>query len=173
MSTNLVVTVPAKDSANQTIETAGYPTIALHDFRMVQRLDGTVNDDRALSALRTAVLRVVEELQRWQIRQTPNQNKPIAPSDSTFLGVMQTRLNLQPWFLGGVMDDYEHLFRTAVYAYAAATLHEQMRGFDTTNDHRKTSDEAFVDYVADDLRASGFVAIRRITGEPSADCELL
>lgn len=169
MSTNLVVTVPAKDSANQTIEVTGYPTIALHDFRMVQRLDGTVNDDRALSALRTAVLRVIDELQHWQVRKTPNQ----AIDNRTFIGVMQTRQTLQPWLPLVVMDDYEHLFRTAVYAYAAATLHEQMRGFDTTNDHRKTSDEAFVDYVADDLRASGFIAIRRIIGEPSADCELL
>ena len=181
MSTNLVVTVPAKACANEVIEVVGYPSITIADFRAVQRLDGTVTNERAASALHTALLRVVEELVQWQLANaTTSPTAPTAPTaptesaiDPTFIGVLNRRQALR--FTAAVTDTShdEHHFRTAVYAYAAATLHEQMRGFDTTNDHRKTSDEAFVDYIAADLCACGFTALRALTGAPVSICELL
>ena len=153
-----VVITAQPPSIENPITSEGWPSIMPANFRAVMRLDGTVNAERARSALIDAILRVQAELSDW-----------LAASDQAGAAT----------FNNAIADDKQiddlprraHHYIGAVYCYAAAKLNDRMANFDATHQGMNRADETLPSKHT--LERDGIAHIRAIKGEPSGDVELL
>ncbi len=133
-----------------------WPDIDSNDFRTVNRVDSSITENRAVFALRLAMIDVNRQLALWQSAQeelgfTSTENVP-APSWST-------------------EDHYFVLYRQAVYATAHALLLERYRDHSATASGDERGDAK--DHSADDYRRDARWAVAEITGRDHTAVELI
>ena len=120
-----------------------YPCIDLSDLRRVMRLDGTVTAERLRHAAKSAVIRVQSDLATWRAEQS----------------------------IEHLSDDQPATYRSAVYAYTAASLTERMASFDSTAEGIRRAEE--LNNLAQQLMRDGHWAVRDLQGKPRTTVELI
>ncbi|KAF0182582.1 MAG: hypothetical protein FD163_2559 [Hyphomonadaceae bacterium] len=136
---------------------AFWPKITLSDFRDEMRVgNNTIPNPRLKSALSAAALTVekdlINQLAQWQVEG----HSSLATVSSPDYGD-ETKL--------------VSLWRTAVFAYAAAELIETHRDISATNDGINRADGPLQNVTA--LKVKALNCIRDIKNKPRVDCELI
>jgi len=127
-------------NTSKTIANNGFfPEIQTDDFVKTQKLDGVVNDDRALFALTLAISETNMALVDWQIRQE-------AMGYFELVNIPSSSINNESRLL--------ILYKQAVFSFAKAHLLEKYRDFDTTASGNKKADnlEPNIDIYRRDAR---------------------
>lgn len=165
MSDFIVKVPPPQEAIGPTITSDGWPTLNVQSCRDRHRLDGTVTTPRISAALTTAMLHVQDQLTPWLNVARLISNDPTRTFVEQSEIAQTSEINGEP--------NHTHRYRTAVYAYTAAIINEQMRGFDTTSDGKYQHERDEITGVVNELRREGFFAIRDIIGEPRCVIGLL
>ncbi|HEX8402220.1 MAG TPA: head completion/stabilization protein [Allosphingosinicella sp.] len=123
-----------------------YPGADVNGLRECVRLGSTVTHPRLVEAILGAMITVGRDLRRWKAAR-------VAAGAATLAAVEdQDEINFEP--------ELVHLYRRAVYAFAAADLVETHHDITATPDGRDRNETRALS--ADDHRRNGLHAIRDI-----------
>lgn len=148
---------PSTQATNITITNASFfPNLVLEEFRTAMKVDAVATPERALHALRAAVIEVNNRLSRWlteQINQGFNSitEIPAKPSE--------------------IEDQNKFLYLRAVWSLAKANLIERYRDYDTTKAGQEKAEA--LNESADDYRRDAAWAINDLVGASRSTVELI
>lgn len=146
-------------SATQTttLENAGFfPALDLSDFRETMRVDNVATAERALHALRAAMMETNRRLAKWMNAQ---------------LQAGVERLENAEAAPGQPQDEKEQLYIRAVYSLAKANLVERYRDYDSTAKAQGRADH--LEENIDDLRRDAAWAINDISNTARTTVDLI
>lgn len=148
---------PAQPTASTTITNAAFfPDLKLEEFRAAMRVDAVATPERAMQALRAAVIEANNRLSRWLTEQINQGFNSIA------------EVPAKP---GAIEDQNKFLYLRAVWSLAKANLIERYRDYDTTKSGQEKA-ELLAESV-DDLRRDAAWAINDLVGAPRSTVELI
>ena len=147
----------AESGPPRTIKNSAFwPDIDLADFSEQCGIDGTVIQPRVYNAVVESITSCNRDLKAWRQQQQADGYHSLdqLPSED-------------------VDGQHEFVFKyaRAVYCYAAASLRERYRDYDTTVEGHKRAD--LLEPSIDDLRRDGRWAISDLLGESRSTIELL
>jgi hypothetical protein len=148
---------PASPQGSFVDHDSWYPGVDPNHFRDALRVGPAVTHPRLVEALRGAMITVGRDLRRWKAAR-------VAAGAATLAAVEdQDEIDFEP--------ELVHLYRRAVYAFAAADLVETHHDITATADGRDRSETRALS--ADDHRRNGLHAIRDILGVGRTTVELI
>lgn len=148
---------PTQPTANTTITNAAFfPDVSLEDFRTAMKVDAVATQERALHALRAAVIEVNNRLSKWLTEQ---------------INLGYLKIDDIPKQPAEIEGQTKFLYLRAVWSLAKANLIERYRDYDTTKSGQEKT-EALTE-SADDYRRDCAWAINDLIGTPRATVELI
>lgn len=133
-----------------------YPEISSANFRLSNRVDGTVTDARLCHAIINAIIEV---------------NRELMPFMTTKKAEGFTSLNTIPAMVVNNVSELEILYQRAVFSLTKANLTERYRDIDTTSSGEKKAEA--LSTTIDELWRDAQWAIQRIKGETHNIVELI
>lgn len=148
---------PITPTVNTTITNASFfPDLKLEEFRTAMKVEAVATPERALHALRAAVIEVNNRLSKWLTAQI----------EQGFSSIDDI-----PKKPGEIEHQKKFLYLRAVWSLAKANLIERYRDYDTTKSGQDKA-ESLAESI-DDFRRDAAWAINDLLGAPRATVELI
>ncbi len=147
---------PASNTNTTIANAAFFPEIKLDEFRAAMKVEAVATSERALHALRAAVIEVNNRLSKWLTDQI---NQGYGFIDEV------------PAKPGDIEHQHKYLYLRAVWSLAKANLIERYRDYDTTKSAQEKSEGLMES--ADDYRRDAAWAINDLIGIPRSTVELI